>query len=173
VRIDLESRERIEAAEVVEAVPERVVVHPGESLGVRLTLRPYRADEYVREVKIEVPSELPEGRLDLVVADGVSWTAYDLQMRPFRPGSFADEIRLFHRLIPSDTLVLAFERRQVGVAMNGGTLSVPPSLVVQLRSALGPNVETTEYGVVAEIEEEMPTSVVGALRIPLTVRWKR
>jgi hypothetical protein len=70
----------------------------------------------------------------------------------------------------SRRLVLALERRQVGVALPGGTLSVPPSVVVQLRSGLGANLETTEYGVVARVEQEMPTVVLGAARLPLTVR---
>jgi hypothetical protein len=91
-------------------------------------------------------------------------------MRPFLPASFDDEIRYIERLISSRRIVLALERRQSGVAFQGGALAVPPSLVVQLRSALGPYLKTTDYGVWSLIEEEMPTSVVGAQRIQLTVR---
>lgn len=52
-------------------------------------------------------------------------------------------------------------------------MSLPPSLVVQLRTALGPNLQTSEYGVVERVEEEMPTSVLGAQRVALTVRLGR
>ncbi len=170
VVIRLETEERISSATLVDAVPERLVVAPGEVVPVRLRLRPYRGDEFTRQVEVRIPSGVPEGRLDLVVADGASWTAYDLQMRPLRPGSFDDELRLIGRLVPSGRVVLALERRETGVALPGGTVAVPPSLVVQLRSALGPNLQTTDYDVVDRTEHEMETPVNGALRIPLTVR---
>jgi hypothetical protein len=170
IRIRLETSERISSATVLDAVPERSVISPGDELPVRLRLRPHRGPEFEKTVSITIPPEVPEGRLDLVVADGGSWTAYDLQMRPFIPASFDDEIRYLGRLVPTTKLVLALERRQTGVAFQGGALAVPPSIVVQMRSALGPYLRTTEYGVWNRIEVEMPTSVVGAQRIPLTIR---
>lgn len=173
VRIRLDTTERLETATVVDVIPERAVVHPGETLSVRLRVRPFRGDEYTRMTEIRIPQELPEGRLDLVVADGASWTVYDLQMRPTLPASFGDELDLFKRLVPSNRVVLALERRQTGVSLGGGSVSFPPSLVVQLRSALGPNLQTWEYGVVGRVVEAMPTSVLGAQRVPLTVRVRR
>jgi hypothetical protein len=91
-------------------------------------------------------------------------------MRPPRPGSFADEVDLFRRLVPSDRLVIAFERHEVGVAMPGGPLALPPSLAVQMRSALGGTLQTTEYTVVDSVTEDMPTPIAAAERIRLTVR---
>ncbi len=173
VRIRLDTTERLDTAAVVDAIPERVVVRPGETLGVRLRVRPYRGEEYTRVTKIRIPPEVAEGRLDLVVADGASWTVYDLQMRPTLPASFGDELSLFERLVPSRRVVLALERRRSSVSLEGGNVSLPPSLLVQLRTALGPNLQISEYGVVERVEEAMPTSVLGALRIPLTVRLGR
>jgi hypothetical protein len=170
VRVALTSAEALESATLVSATPERWVVGPGEALPVRLRLRPHRGAEYSELVEVPIPAGVGEGRLDLVVADGGSWTMYDLTMRPPRAASFAHELAVFDRLVSSRRLVLALERRQVGVALPGGTLSVPPSVVVQLRSGLGANLETTEYGVVARVEQEMPTVVLGAARLPLTVR---
>ncbi len=173
VRIQLDTTERLDTAAVVDAIPERVVVRPGETLGVRLRVRPHRGEEYTRVTKIRIPPEVAEGRLDLVVADGASWTVYDLQMRPTLPASFSDELSLFERLVPSRRVVLALERRRSSVSLEGGNVSLPPSLLVQLRTALGPNLQISEYGVVERVEEAMPTSVLGALRIPLTVRLGR
>lgn len=170
VRVALASVEDLESATLVSATPERWVVEPGDSLPVRLRLRPHRGAEYSEVVEVPIPAGVGEGRLDLVVADGGSWTMYDLTMRPPRAASFAHELAVFDRLVSSRRFVLALERRQVGVALPGGTLSVPPSVVVQLRSGLGANLETTEYGVVARVEREMPTVVLGAERLPLTVR---
>ncbi len=170
IRVNLTTREVLEATELVSATPDRWVVAPGEALQVRLRLRPYRGEEYFRAVDVRVPESVPDGRLDLVVADGTAWTVYDLQMRPPNPGSFTDEVGLFRRLVPSTRLVLAFERHEVGVTLSSGPLAVPPSLVVQMKSALGGSLQTTEYVVVGRVDEEMPTPVSAAERISLTVR---
>jgi hypothetical protein len=170
VAVTLDSEERLTGAELVDAVPERRVVRPGDHVGVRLRFRPFRGREFTRVVEVRVPEGLPDGRLDLVAADGASWTVYDLGMRPFRPASFDDEVRLINGLIPSTSVVLAFERRQMGVALEGGNVTMPPSVVVQLRSALGPNLTTTSYAVSALVEEEMSMPVSGAERIELQVR---
>ena len=124
----------------------------------------------VQTVKIKVPEGTPEGRLDLIGADGAAWTVYDLQMRPLRPASFGDEVRLVNSLQPSTELVVALERRDPGIAVAGGSLSIPPSIVMQLQSALGPNLETTAYTVFAKSGAVLPYPVSGAQRIPLTVR---
>lgn len=170
IRVDLSATEGLETTELVSATPERWVVAPGEILPVRLRLRPHRGSEFTKTVEIEIPDTISEGRLDLIVADGASWTVYDLNMRPPKPASFANEVGLFDRLVSSRHVVLALEHREAGIAMAGDPISLPPSLVVQMRSALGGNLETTEYAVVGRVEEEMPTVVAGAERLHLTVR---
>jgi len=170
VDIRVESTEAMRTADIVDIVPDRRVVRPGEELKVRFRLRLHRGEEVVRTLTIRVPEGTPEGRLDLVGADGAAWTVYDLQMRPLRPASFDDEVRLVNSLQPSTELVVALERRDPGMAVAGGSLSTPPSIVMQLQSALGPNLETTAYTVFAKSETALPFPVSGAQRIPLTVR---
>jgi hypothetical protein len=170
IAISLETVERIEAATILDIVPERRVVHPGDELAVHFRLRPHRGAEEIHTLKVRIPEGMPEGRVDLVGADGAAWTAYDLQMRPLRPASFADEVRLVNSLEPSTSLVAVLERRDVGVAVAGGTVSAPPSVVIQMQTALGPNLDTVAYSVVAKAEVKMLFPISGAQRIPLTVR---
>jgi len=171
VRVDLHSAERIEQAEVVEAVPERTLVRPGDSLGVTVRLRLHHGGEEVRRFEVVVPADSPRGGLDLVVADGASWTQYDLKMRPQSPATEADEIRLIDRLVPSSRLVLALERADPGVALPGGPLSTPPSVQLAMRAGLSTNLSAVSHRVVAETVEKMPFAVLGAARIPLRVRF--
>ncbi len=170
VEISLDTSEEIRTAEIVEIVPATRVVRPGEELEVRFRMQRHRGGEEIRTVTLRIPEGVPDGRLDLVGADGAAWTVYDLQMRPFEPSSFADEVRLVNSLVPGNTLVAVLERRDLGMVVSGGSLSAPPSLVLQLRSALGPNLETTAYSVFAKTEVEVPYRVTGAQRIPITVR---
>ncbi|MEE4273776.1 MAG: hypothetical protein V2I67_19020 [Thermoanaerobaculales bacterium] len=174
VQIDIATEERLAGLRLVDAVPLRRVVRPGEVLPVRLRLRPHRgADLITRELGIEVPAGTPEGRLDLVVADGAAWSLYDLGMRPFVPASFADEVGVINELQPSTSLIMALERRQIGVALDGGSVAMPPGLVVQLQGGLGSELATTAYAVVETVEEEMGAPVSGAVRIELQVRAEK
>jgi hypothetical protein len=170
IDIALETVEKIEAATIVDIIPERRVVRPGEELAVRFRLRPHRGAEFTRTVTVRIPEGMAEGRLDLVGADGAAWTVYDLQMRPLLPASFADEVRLVNSLDPSTTIVTVLERRDSAIVMPGGTISAPPSVVLQMQSALGPNLDTVAYSVFAKAEAEMPFPVSGAQRIQLMVR---
>lgn len=170
VDISLVTSEDLRTANIIEIVPETRVVRPGQELEVRFRMLRHRGGEETRTLTLRIPDGMPDGRLDLVGADGAAWTVYDLQMRPFEPSSFADEVRLANSLIPGNTLVAVLERQDLGMVVSGGSLSAPPSLVLQLRSALGPNLETTAYSVFAKTEIEVPYRVTGAQRIPLTVR---
>lgn len=167
VRID--SREELEGIELLDAVPARWTVVPGEELEVRARLRPRGGAERLERITVRIPARVPDGRLDLVVADGASWSAYDLRMRPPRPASFGDELRLLDRLEPASRLVAAFERPEPGVAMGAGALPVPAGVALQLKAGLGPNLAATAWGVVGRADRELEAPVVGAVRIRLQV----
>ena len=168
--VRLDTAERLRAARILEVVPSRRVVRPGEQIELRFRLKPHRGPEEVRVLTLQVPPGLPDGRLDVVGADGAAWTAYELKMRPRRPASFDDELQLLAGLVPASTLVAALERPDSGVALPGGSLSTPPGIALQLASALGPNLETVSYSVVAEAVEAVGVPVAGAQRVQLTVR---
>jgi hypothetical protein len=168
--IRLSVAEELQSAEIVEIVPERRVVRPGEDLGVRFRLQQHGKPETTVTMTLHVPYGIPDGRVDLVGADGAAWSAYDLQMRPLKPGSFADELRLVNSLEPSTRLVAALERQDLGAAVEGGSFSAPPSVVLQLRSALGPNLDVITHSVLAQATTEVGYPVAGAERIALTVR---
>ncbi len=170
VEVELETVEKIQSATILEIVPERRVVRPGDELDVRFRIKPFRGPEQVEVLTLRVPDGLPDGRLDLVGADGAAWTAYDLQMRPRRSADFADEVRLLNSLLPSTSLVAVFERPDVGIALPGGSLSTPPGIAMQLSSVLGPNVQAVSHTVVARTVRALRVPVAGAQRIPLTVR---
>lgn len=170
IDIEIESVEEIRSATIVEIVPDRRVVRPGELLDVRFRIKPYKGREEIRTLTLAVPEGLADGKLDLVGSDGAAWTAYDLTMRPLRPSSFADEVRLLNSLEPSTMIVAALERPGVGMALAGGSVSAPAGIVLQVQSALGPNLETVAHTVFAKTQAPMPVPVFGAQRISLTVR---
>ena len=56
------------------------------------------------------------------------------------------------------------------MAFRGGSVSVPPSLVLALRAGLGPNVTMTSHRVVSRRDEQLPYPVLGAQRVSVLLR---
>ncbi len=174
VAVTLEQVERVREIEVLRVVPERRTVHPGDVLPVRVTLRA-RGDEATRTrtIRVRIPEGTPRGALDLIVADGASWTDYDLRSRPLRPQGFGDELTLLGRLVPSTVLVAALEARTTGVALPGGTVAMPPSRALSLERTLGGAVRPVGRMVTARVDTPLPWPAAGAERIRLRVDGAR
>ena len=170
VTVDLRTVEALETAEVVEIVPDRRSLRAGDELAARVRVRPYRGEDVWHTLRVRVPEGTPPGRLDLVVADGASWTAYDLRMRPQRPASFDDELALVARLEPSTRLVAALERPDPALVTGAGSVAVPVGVLLNLAGALGPDVPTAAWGVTGRVHVEVGQPVSGAARIRLEVR---
>ena len=170
VAIDLTSTEELRIADVVEIVPDRRRVRPGDEVAVRIRLRPYRGSDEWHTVRVRVPVGTPAGRLDLVVADGASWTAYDLRMRPQRPASFDDELSLVDRLEPSTRLVAALERPDPALVTGSGSVAAPVGVLLELAGGLGSESRTATWGVAAREHLDLDRPLAGAARIRLEVR---
>ncbi len=170
IRIRLDATERRTSASLIEAVPERTIVHPGEHVGIWTRWRIHHGGEIDHRFELIVPPAAPVGPLDLIVADGGAWSAYDLKVRPSRPASFSDELRLIGRLVPSSSAVVAFERPDTGLVLRGGTISAPASVVLSLKAGLDGGVETAHSRIVAVTRADLGMPLSGAVRLHLLVR---
>jgi len=173
VAVTLEQVERVREGELLRVVPERRTVHPGEALPVRVTLRGRGGEMVSRLVTIRIPEGTPRGAIDLIVADGASWTDYDLRNRPLDPRGFGDELTLLGRLVPSTVLVAALEARATGVVLPGGTVAMPPSRALSLERTLGGAVRPVGRMVAARVDTPLPWPAAGAERIRLRVDGPR
>jgi len=170
VTVDLRSTETVATAEMVEIVPDRRRVQPGGEVEARVRVRPYRGADEWHTVRVRVPEGTPAGRLDLVVADGASWTAYDLRMRPQRPASFEDELALVARLEPSTRVVAALERPDPSLVTGAGSVAAPVGVLLELAGGLGSETATAAWGVVARAHADLGRPAFGAARVRLEVR---
>jgi hypothetical protein len=48
---------------------ERSSVHPGESVAVKVLLRPYRGEPFIQEIPVTIPAQTARGTLQLVISD--------------------------------------------------------------------------------------------------------
>ena len=159
-------------ADIVEAIPERTAVSPGEELAVDVRLDPYEKPVEHRRVVIRVPATVAPGPLDLLVADGASWSGYRLRAEGVTPADFAGQLDQIRRLESSTALVTALEARERGAAMPGVSQpGLPPSWSATLAAGLGTRalVRLTTAVLATQTGEE-PFPLEGFVRVPLTVR---
>ncbi len=172
IDLTLDSVNELQRASVLDITPERWTVEPGQRLGVRMRFQRPGDPVETMQMVIEIPKEVAEGRLDLVVADGASWTLYDLQARPTRVGTFEDEIRLLGRLRSSRELVVALEVPGGSLVLSGGTVAAPVGMVATLRSGLGAELQTAKYRVLSETTFDAGGPVAAAVRLRLVVKTR-
>lgn len=159
-------------ATIVEALPARTVVAPGDTLPVAVRLQPYRAPAVVRSFSVQIPRDALAGSLDLLVADGAAFSDYRLKAEGVEPADFAGLLTEAARLEGSTTLLLALESREGGVAYPGVSQpGLPPSWAATLATGLGRRPpQRLKTAIVATARWTAPYPLEGAFRIPLTVR---
>lgn len=165
------TRDETPAGASFEAVlPSRSTVRPGEVLSVTVQLQPYLAERVTQRIEITIPRHLPPGEIDLVVADGATWTSYLLKAQPTNPVTFTQQLDVLRRFESSTVLVAALESRDRGVAVPGGVLpAVPPSWAWTLTGGLGGSASRLATSVVSTTRWSSPYPLEGAARITLRV----
>jgi hypothetical protein len=121
---------------------------------------------------VRLPGDATPGTVDLVVADGATWSAHRLRADGVTPADFDGLLALIARLESSTTLVAALEAHERGLALPGASLpALPSSWLLTLSSGLGGRGFARLSSVVvasARIQKAMP--LAGFVRVPLTVR---
>ena len=175
VEIVLRRDERLTGATIAEVVTPRTVVAPGELLTIDVRLQPYLAGPVTKRLELRVPPTLPNGAIDLIVADGAAFADYHVQSLAVQPASFADQLSQVELLESASTLVAALESREGGVAYRGTSQkALPPSWSATLVTGLGRRgVERLKTTFEATVRWQAPYPLEGAYRIPLTVRTKQ
>lgn len=159
------------SAALLEAIPQRRKVRPGETLSLRVRLQPYRGQLETRVYSIEIPKGLPAGKLDLIVADGASFADYALRSEKFQAQNFAQLCAQLSRLEPSSHLVVALETREAGLSLPQGPLpALPPSLAASYAAAVSQgNVERLTTLLVTSWRWPFPWPLAGGVRVSLDV----
>ncbi len=172
VEARLHRHETPQGATIVEAIPARTTVRPGERLEVVVRLQPYRAPATSLRLGIDVPRDALPGGLDLLVADGAAFSDYRLRATGVNPTDFSGLLAQVGLLEASTTLVLALEAQDGGLAVPGSSQpALPPSWAATLASGLGPRaVQRLKTAFLATVRWPAAYPLEGAFRIPLTVR---
>lgn len=113
-------------------------VHPGETVTVKVALRPYRGTPFLREVPITIPAQASPGKLHLLVSDAGTLDRIEHYF-PFGPrgrlGGLEELIRLLNQERRNDRLYVAL-------------MQSSPTLLVEDKRL--PNVPLSEINVLGQ-----------------------
>jgi hypothetical protein len=122
---------RTGTADIVALASSQERVHAGESLPLRVTLRPYGGSEVVQTVAVDIPSGLAGRTLKIEAAGGA-------QVKPEMPkpedlDGFVQNLRTY---FPATTLVISLASKDDGASVRGKLIhNLPPSALDTLRPA--------------------------------------
>ena len=174
VEVGIEATESPETARLARAWLDTDRVAPGGTVSLKVLLRSYRGEEILKTVDVEIPSNVGEGKLSLLVADAT--TISGLEQREardsFEPNNLDQLIRALNGLRKNNRLYVKLMRpNREGAIVAGEYLSsLPPSVMNILRADRSsasyiPISSSTlwEYEVVTDY------SVTGARSLEITV----
>jgi hypothetical protein len=180
-RVEIESVEatltqttRPRTATLVGAHAERTVVHPGDRVRLNLTFKSYQGATSRRVVEVEVPEEMPEGRLSMLVGDGESADAARMQLEPATPVTFRQALDLLRTYHSKRELVVLQVFRGSGLSVAGATLPrLPGSIHSIWDAAASGGAQELSMAVEEVVVEELPFPADGIVRIDLQVRRRQ
>ena len=135
VEVELHQVEHPRSASLVAGHPERLVVAPGERVGVHLELDPYRGERRRERVEVEIPSDAPEGRYYVFLGGGTSLDAVRLAVEKTSPESFDQALDALRGLHSRRDLVTYGVVARPGMVLQGQALPALPGSVRSLVTA--------------------------------------
>jgi hypothetical protein len=127
--VDVRVEFRRDVAEIVGVSLPGDVVHAGDTVPLRVTLRPYAGDEYVETVPVVIPRSLGGDMVKIEVATGAQ-VKYDTAQAESLRG-YIDNLRKFYT---ASSIVVSVQTPDDGASLRGRLLSgLPPAALDTLR----------------------------------------
>jgi hypothetical protein len=129
--IDVQVEFRRDLAEIVALTQPGDTVRAGDTVPLRVTLRPYAENEYTVTVPVKIPSSLGAGPIKVEVASGAS-------VRPDvpKPDSLRGYIENLRSYYPASSIVVTLNTPEDGASLRGRLIpSLPEAALDTLRPA--------------------------------------
>jgi hypothetical protein len=137
VKLRLEAIPERRAAILEAARLDRMQAHPGDTVEVEATLRPYSANPYIVRLSVKLPASLTRGQLRVVVSDGATVdrmnTAAGLSGQ--HAISLADSVKQLNRMHSNDGVYVSLLDHSAQAALDTQAL---PGVPLSMANALEP-----------------------------------
>ena len=138
VEVSIEATESAQTARLFRAWLDTDRVAPGGSVPLKLLLRSYRGEDILKIVNVDIPANVGEGKLKLLVADATTISAlerHELRDR-FEPRNLDQLIRALNALRKNNRLYvkLTSPNREGAIVAGEYLSSLPPSVMNVLKA---------------------------------------
>src|SRR5882724_3556310 len=118
---------------------DKTEVKRGQKLELQAFARDDEGKEFVQRIPIEIPSDVPAGKLSILVGDGATMDAVEqrlIQSPLLNPQNTADLVQALNKRRKNDRLYVMLLRSGDGAIINNQELpSLPPSMLATLNSS--------------------------------------
>ena len=173
IEVDLTPSRRPRMARLVGAHAARTLVRPGERSVLHLELVAYRGEPFRRQLEIQIPTGLPDGRYSLLVGDGVSIDGARLALEKTSPATFRQALELLGSLHSRRQVVVLGVHQGKGLSVAGEVLPLLPGSIRSIWGAASSGGAVPLELAVAQIEVvELETPVAGLVRVDLELEHR-
>ncbi|MCC2672764.1 MAG: hypothetical protein K0Q72_5236, partial [Armatimonadetes bacterium] len=140
VRVSVTVSQTRRTATIERAYADRKRVKPGERVKLGVVIQPANAPKEVREFEVEIPRNIPGGKLQIGVAAGSSAERMRQALQVLRPAAktlpqILDQITTREQ---NDQLIVEIAQPVVGVSVSGRELPNLPTVVVEVLTGANP-----------------------------------
>jgi hypothetical protein len=169
--LDFQGRRR--SARIAEVWADRERVRPGDTVRLHVTVKPYRSEPVQEVLDLELPREIPPGRLVVRVGDGLTLSRLETREEPaaFAPDGLEQLIWLLNHIRAFNRIYAHVAAVDEGILVGGTRMpNLPPSVaqVLLMPQAGGNFVRIRQRGL---LEESLETehAVTGYRKLFLEV----
>lgn len=165
IEIDLALRFGHETAAIVDASVESTEVDPGETIDVRVLVRPWDGQEQIRTVAVQIPESTAGQTIAILVEPGD-----DVALERAEPTSLDDVLAAVRERYEPTSIVVSTRMPSRGLRMRGHVVAGLPASALDALQRTGDSDRARAF--VTHRRSEIPMDVVlsGGARVELTVR---
>jgi hypothetical protein len=158
VNVEFEAIPGRQSLQLESVISSATRVHPGDSITIDATVRPYHGEPRNVRIPITLPASLPEGPLRVVVSDGATLDRITQSSRGnTRPLDISASIAQMNSLHDNDRLYVTLLEPSAQAVLDGRTLAALPISMANVFEPLRGNQEMTLNG-----ESALPVGSVAA-----------
>ncbi|MDD5065926.1 MAG: SpoIVB peptidase S55 domain-containing protein [bacterium] len=171
VKADIGIKSRIHVAEIKKIIAPKRAYHPGETVELKVKLKPYRGEEFYRNISIQLPANLEDKKFTLIVSSDPEreYVDYLLSPQKYNPQSLEQLIRLYNSLPRATDLAVWSVTKDKGVVINGEIMNKLPG---SYYSILQDSLDSSSDRSLMQIKNKIPVDyiVVGACSLTLEIK---
>jgi hypothetical protein len=154
---------------------EKSEVHPGDTVGVKVLLRPYRGPSFIQEIPVKIPEQTARGTLQIVVSDASFLNQNVQYLTASSQGQLAgleELVQLLNRERHNDRLYATLFQSAPTILIDDKELPNAPASVISVldQRQNSSNARLLRQSAAGEWSVEMHQVIDGVRMLPITVK---